>query len=69
MPADGISDQIMFFSTIETHDRTKEEWHQFNMDKQGLKVFLKDPFSNEPWPEIVRALVTDTSAETFFCWP
>lgn len=69
MPADGISGQIMFFSTVETHDRTKEEWHEFNRVKQGLKDFLRDPFSKEPWPDVVRGLVSDTPAETFFCWP
>jgi 2-polyprenyl-6-methoxyphenol hydroxylase-like FAD-dependent oxidoreductase len=69
MPADGISDKIMFFSTIETHDRTKEEWLDFNMDKQGLKDFLQDPFASERWPETVRGLVTETPANTFFCWP
>ena len=69
MPADGASDQTMFFSTIETHDRTKEEWDQFNKDKQGLKALLKDPFAKEKWPDVVRGLVTDTPADTFFCWP
>jgi 2-polyprenyl-6-methoxyphenol hydroxylase-like FAD-dependent oxidoreductase len=39
MPVDGASDQIMFFSTIETQDRTKEEWRKFNMNKQGLRIF------------------------------
>jgi hypothetical protein len=56
----------MFFSTIETHDRTKEEWHKFTMDKQGLMDLLQDPFSNENWPAIVRGLVKDTPAEEFF---
>ena len=39
MPADGASDQIMFFSTIEIHDRTKEEWHKFNRTSRVSKIF------------------------------
>ena len=69
IPAGGTGEEVMFFSTIETHDRTKEEWQAVNMDKQGLKDYLRNPFSNENWPEIVRTLVKDTPAETFFCWP
>jgi 2-polyprenyl-6-methoxyphenol hydroxylase-like FAD-dependent oxidoreductase len=69
MPADGAGDEIMFFSTIETHERTKEEWQEFNTNKRALKDVLQNPFSNENWPHIVRFLIKETPAETFFCWP
>ena len=69
MPADGTQNEIVFFSGIETRNRTKEEWHEFNMNKQGLEDLLQDPFSNENWPDLVRRLVKDTPVDTFFCWP
>lgn len=69
MPADRKGDEVMFFSTIETHERTKEEWKDFNADKQGLKGLLLHPFSHGEWPGVVRKLVQDTPVETFFCWP
>ena len=69
MPADGVSGDIMFFSTLETHDRSKEDWQKFNLDVVGLKSLLQDIFSTEKWPDTVRGLVTDTGPETFFCWP
>lgn len=69
IPADGSGDRLMFFSTIQTHERTRNEWHELNEAKQDLKDLLQDPFSTEKWPVTIRKLVTDTPLDTFFCWP
>lgn len=69
IPADGLGDQLMFFSTIQIQERTREQWHDLNGLKQELKHMLQNPFSTEKWPLTVRKLVTDTPEDTFFCWP
>jgi 2-polyprenyl-6-methoxyphenol hydroxylase-like FAD-dependent oxidoreductase len=68
IPADGLGDQLMFFSTIQTHERTRNEWHELNEAKQDLMDLLQDQFSTEKWPVTVREPVTDTPVDTFFCW-
>ncbi|KAF4632796.1 hypothetical protein G7Y89_g5337 [Cudoniella acicularis] len=69
LPADKDADHIIFFSTLTTHARSKEEWREFSKDQVGLKAMLQDPFSKEPWSEYIRNLVTQTPVEGFDCWP
>ncbi len=62
-------DEVLFFNTAETHDRSKEEWKALEADKEQLKELLKHPFLEEPWPDVVRELVTNAPAERYSCWP
>ncbi|CZR53113.1 uncharacterized protein PAC_02991 [Phialocephala subalpina] len=65
----AADDEVWFFNTAETHDRSKEEWKALEGDQEQLKETLKHPFADEPWPDIVRELVTITPVENYFCWP
>lgn len=65
----AADDEVWFFNTAETHDRSKEEWKVLEGDQEQLKEILKHPFADEPWPDIVRELVTITPVENYFCWP
>jgi len=69
VPTNAADDMLLFFSTVETPDRPRDEWHALAEDRQVLKDMLQDRFSDRQWPEVVRGLVTETPVENLICWP
>jgi 2-polyprenyl-6-methoxyphenol hydroxylase-like FAD-dependent oxidoreductase len=67
-PLDSECNQVTFHTNLTTHARSKEEWRAFSADLPGMKAMMQH-FSEAPWPEYVRKLVTETPAEGFDCWP
>lgn len=69
LATDPAAKEILFFSTLEIPDRSKEEWENLNSDKQQLPRMLRDRFSGPEWPKVVRHLLKNTSEEMYTCWP
>ena len=69
MLAIATHEDILFFSTMQSKDRTREEWQALDADKEGLKAMLQGVVPGDEWPPIVHELVTSTPKETYFIWP
>jgi len=67
-PLDSECDQVTFHTNITSQSRSKNEWRAFSADLPGMKAIMQQ-FSEEPWPEYVQKLVTETPPECFDCWP
>ena len=60
---------ILFFATVEAHDRSREDWHALEADKQGLSDMLRERFDTEAYPDPIRQLVTKAPSECYTTWP
>jgi hypothetical protein len=57
VPANETGDQIIFFSTFQTQERTKDQWRELNKNTQQLMNLLQDTFSSNGYSMTVRRLV------------
>ncbi|KAH8801735.1 hypothetical protein F5884DRAFT_807705 [Xylogone sp. PMI_703] len=69
LTTDSAAEEVLFFSTLEVPDRSREEWESFEADKKGLADMLRTRFTTSEWPSAVHSLLKNTSEEKYTCWP
>lgn len=68
-PCSLSGDEIGFSSTVESKDRTREEWTQLQNDKEALYKSLQSHHENERWPEVVHVASREVGMSTLSLWP
>jgi len=67
-PADEKGKAFTFFAWINGQERTSEEWRSLPKDKEELRNIIR-PYDSDMYPDVVRALVTETPLDALGCWP
>lgn len=68
-PYDYDGEKLGYIVNVELSDRSKEEWRKLEEDKEGLRDLLKERFCQGGWPEQVRIMCEEASADEFKIWP
>jgi 2-polyprenyl-6-methoxyphenol hydroxylase-like FAD-dependent oxidoreductase len=71
MPSSYDGEEIGYFATIESQDRSRDEWAQLDRNGAELKEMLETRFVPEDrdWPAVVKELCTKTPFSTLTSWP
>ncbi|KAF4345868.1 salicylate hydroxylase [Fusarium beomiforme] len=71
MPSSFDGKEVGYFATLETKDRSREDWSKLDQNKSELHQMLAERFSthNSHWPDIVRELGNKTPEDTLTSWP
>ena len=70
MPTNFSGDEIGFFSTIETHDRSREEWDVILADQESMHKSLVERHSDpEHWPQVVIDVCRAAPVQNLSAWP
>ncbi|KEF52795.1 uncharacterized protein A1O9_11212 [Exophiala aquamarina CBS 119918] len=69
MPCDYSGSRVGCFATIESKDRSREEWNRLQADKDTLHDYLRSHHEHEQWPEIVHLASEHVDKETLSLWP
>lgn len=69
MPSNYAGDRVGFFATVESEDRSREEWNKLQSDKTALYKILQSYNDREQWPEVVKAASRDVDMDSISLWP
>lgn len=69
MPCDNSGTRIGCFATIESQERTREEWNKLQSDKDTLQAYMRSHHEHEQWPEIVHRASENIDKDTLTLWP
>ncbi|KAK5055429.1 hypothetical protein LTR84_013179 [Exophiala bonariae] len=69
MPCDYNGTRIGCFATIESQERTREEWNKLQSDKDTLQAYMRSHHEHERWPEIVHRASENVDKDTLTLWP
>ena len=69
MPCNYSGDRVGCFATIESEERTREEWNRLQTDKDALQGYMKSHHEHEQWPEIVHRASENVDKDTLSLWP
>ena len=68
-PRDYDAEELGYIVNVKLPDRSKEEWRKLEEDKEGPRDLLKERFCQGSWPEQVRIMCEEASADEFKIWP
>jgi 2-polyprenyl-6-methoxyphenol hydroxylase-like FAD-dependent oxidoreductase len=68
-PRNLAAEEVGYFANIELLDRSKQEWREFEEDKEGLRDLLKERFCQGGWPEQVQIMCHEAPADELKIWP
>jgi hypothetical protein len=57
-----------FFAWINRQERTREEWRVLGANKEELRKIIQI-YGSDAYPDVVRALVTETPFDGLDYWP
>lgn len=71
MPTAPSGSIVNVSATIETHDRTRDEWAELSADKTQLKKMLVERHCgvDSTWPDVVRKSCEDANTDSLALWP
>lgn len=70
MPCSPDGNEVSFFSSMESPDRSRDEWNQLASDKERLKNILMGRFSfTNNWPKLIVGMSNEVSPSTLSLWP
>ncbi|KAE9379620.1 FAD/NAD(P)-binding domain-containing protein [Stipitochalara longipes BDJ] len=67
-PADKEGEVISFFAWINGQEKAREEWRELGKNKAELRKIIQS-YNSDAYPDVVRALVTETPLYILNCWP
>lgn len=69
MPCTYTGDRVGCFATVESHDRSREEWTKLQTDQSALYKALQSHHQSEYWPEVVQTASEDIDQSSLMLWP
>jgi hypothetical protein len=69
MPCTYSGDRIGCFATVESRDRSREEWARLQNDASTLYKKLQSQHEDDDWPEVVHAASRDIDMSSLTLWP
>ncbi|KAK4949718.1 hypothetical protein LTR10_011560 [Elasticomyces elasticus] len=69
MPCTYTGDRVGCFATVESHDRSREEWSKLQTDRPALYKALQCHHQDEHWPDVVHAASKNIDESSLMLWP
>ncbi|RVX73095.1 hypothetical protein B0A52_02221 [Exophiala mesophila] len=69
MPCDYNGDRVGCFATLESQDRSREEWAALQEDKAALLQSMRSYHNKEKWPQLVHEATQNVEESTLSLWP
>lgn len=69
MPCNYTGDSVGCFATLESQDRTREEWAALQGDKAALLRYMRSYHDEEKWPQLVHDATQNVEESTLSLWP
>lgn len=69
MPCNNSGDRVGCFATVESKERSREEWNRLQADKDTLQGYMRSHHEHEQWPEIVHRASENVDKDTLSLWP
>jgi len=69
MPCTYTGDRVGCFATVESQDKSREEWAKLQVDKTALYEILQSHHEDEKWPDVVHAASRNVDKDTLTLWP
>ncbi|KAI1630153.1 salicylate hydroxylase [Exophiala viscosa] len=69
MPCTYTGDRVGCFATVESHDRSRQEWSQLQTDRPALYKALQSHRQDEHWPHFVHAASENIDESSLMLWP
>ena len=69
LPSSFDGEEVAFFSTMEFKERSRKEWEELSNNPEEIRDILKSRFVGTQWPDLVKNICRDVSAESLAAWP